>query len=115
MEGTAHRWASPGELVAYALPPGFHWLEILAAHAQSGASFLPIDVRLSEREQERLIDRARSAWRGTMASEDSEQRIVASRRDAGDVSGGTPDTATGTVALPNSLSLRMPSGESASR
>ena len=59
MEGTAHRWASPGELVAYALPPGFHWLEILAAHAQSGASFLPIDVRLSEREQERLIDRAR--------------------------------------------------------
>jgi len=59
VEGTAHRWASPGELVAYALPPGFHWLEILAAHAQSGASFLPIDVRLSEREQERLIDRAR--------------------------------------------------------
>ena len=59
MEGTAHRWASPGELVAYALPPGFHWLEILAAHAQSGASFLPIDVRLSPREQRRLIDLAR--------------------------------------------------------
>lgn len=59
MEGTAHRWASPGELVAYALPPGFHWLEILAAHAQSGASFLPIDVRLSPREQQRLIDLAR--------------------------------------------------------
>jgi O-succinylbenzoic acid--CoA ligase len=59
VEGTAHRWASPGELVAYALPPGFHWLEILAAHAQSGASFLPIDVRLSPREQQRLIDLAR--------------------------------------------------------
>ena len=59
MEGTAHRWASPGELVAYALPPGFHWLEILAAHAHSGASFLPIDVRLSDREQQRLIDLAR--------------------------------------------------------
>lgn len=59
MEGTAHRWASPGELVAYALPPGFHWLEILAAHAQSGASFLPIDVRLSPKEQQRLLDLAR--------------------------------------------------------
>ena len=59
MEGTAHRWASPGELVAYALPPGFHWLEILAAHAQSGASFLPIDVRSTPAEQRRLIDLAR--------------------------------------------------------
>jgi O-succinylbenzoic acid--CoA ligase len=61
VEGTAHRWASPGELVAYALPPGFHWLEILAAHAHSGASFMPIDVRLSSTEQERLIDLARPA------------------------------------------------------
>jgi O-succinylbenzoic acid--CoA ligase len=61
MEGSAHRWATPGELVAYALPPGFHWLEILAAHAQSGASFLPIDVRLSPGEQQRLIDVARPA------------------------------------------------------
>jgi O-succinylbenzoic acid--CoA ligase len=34
-------------------------LEILAAHAHSGASFMPIDVRLSDREQERLIDLAR--------------------------------------------------------
>jgi o-succinylbenzoate---CoA ligase len=59
VEGTAHRWATPGELVAYALPPGFHWLEILAAHLHSGASFMPVDVRLSEREQARLIDLAR--------------------------------------------------------
>jgi len=59
VEGTAHRWASPGELVAYALPPGFHWLEILAAHAHSGASFMPIDVRLSGAEQQRLLDLAR--------------------------------------------------------
>jgi O-succinylbenzoic acid--CoA ligase len=59
MEGAAHRWATPGELVAYALPPGFHWMEILAAHAHSGASFMPVDVRLSETEQRRLIDRAR--------------------------------------------------------
>jgi o-succinylbenzoate---CoA ligase len=59
MEGSAHRWATPGELVAYALPPGFHWLEIIAAHAHSGASFLPIDVRLTEREQQQLIEKAR--------------------------------------------------------
>src|SRR3954447_13710960 len=59
VEGTAHRWASPGELVAYALPPGFHWLEILAAHVHSGASFMPVDVRLSDREQRRLLDLAR--------------------------------------------------------
>jgi o-succinylbenzoate---CoA ligase len=59
VEGTAHRWASPGELVAYALPPGFHWLEILAAHVHSGASFMPVDVRLSDTEQRRLLDLAR--------------------------------------------------------
>jgi len=61
MEGSAHRWATPGELVAYALPPGFHWLEIIAAHAHSGASFMPVDVRLSMKEQARLIEKARPA------------------------------------------------------
>jgi o-succinylbenzoate---CoA ligase len=61
MEGSAHRWATPGELVAYALPPGFHWLEIIAAHAHSGASLMPIDVRLSDKEQRRLIEKARPA------------------------------------------------------
>ena len=61
MEGSAHRWATPGELVAYALPPGFHWLEILAAHAHSGASFMPVDTRLSTKEQQRLIEKARPA------------------------------------------------------
>jgi O-succinylbenzoic acid--CoA ligase len=61
MEGSAHRWATPGELVAYALPPGFHWLEILAAHAHSGASFMPVDVRLTLGEQQRLIEKARPA------------------------------------------------------
>ena len=61
MEGSAHRWATPGELVAYALPPGFHWLEILAAHAHSGASFMPVDVRLTPAEQQRLIEKARPA------------------------------------------------------
>jgi O-succinylbenzoic acid--CoA ligase len=59
VEGSAHRRATAGELVAYALPPGFDWLEILAAHDRSGASFLPIDVRLSDREQRRIIERAR--------------------------------------------------------
>ncbi len=61
MEGSAHRWATPGELVAYALPPGFHWLEILAAHGHSGASFMPVDVRLTPGEQQRLIEKARPA------------------------------------------------------
>jgi o-succinylbenzoate---CoA ligase len=61
MEGAAHRWATPGELVAYALPPGFHWVEILAAHAHSGASFMPVDVRLTPGEQQRLIEKARPA------------------------------------------------------
>jgi O-succinylbenzoic acid--CoA ligase len=56
---TAHRRAHEGELVAYDLPPGSHWLEILEAHAGSGASFLPIDHRLSAREKRALIDRAR--------------------------------------------------------
>jgi len=56
---TAHRRAEPGELIAYALPPGDVWLEILAAHASSGASLLPIDVRLSAREQRAVVERAR--------------------------------------------------------
>jgi len=55
---TAHRRANAGELIAYAVPPGPVWLEILASHAASGASFLPVDVRLTEREQRRLIARA---------------------------------------------------------
>ena len=59
MTVTAHRRARAGELIAYALPPGDVWLEILAAHASSGASFLPIDVRLSDREQRAVIERAR--------------------------------------------------------
>jgi O-succinylbenzoic acid--CoA ligase len=58
VEVTAHRRAHAGELIAYALPPGPMWLDILAAHADSGASFLPLDVRLTEREQRRLIARA---------------------------------------------------------
>jgi len=56
---TAHRRAEPGELIAYALPPGDVWLEILATHASSGASLLPIDVRLSVREQRAVVERAR--------------------------------------------------------
>ncbi len=59
MTVTAHRRARAGELIAYALPPGDVWLEILAAHASSGASFFPIDVRLSDREQRAVIERAR--------------------------------------------------------
>jgi O-succinylbenzoic acid--CoA ligase len=55
----AHLHAQAGELVAYALPAGGIWLDILAAHAASGASFLPIDLRLSRREQRAIVERAR--------------------------------------------------------
>jgi o-succinylbenzoate---CoA ligase len=55
----AHLYAQPGELVAYALPPGGIWLDILAAHAASGASLMPVDVRLSAREQRAVVARAR--------------------------------------------------------
>lgn len=62
MDVTAHRRASEGELVAYDLPPGARWLEILEAHATSGASFLPLDGRSSDREKRALLDRARPTW-----------------------------------------------------
>jgi O-succinylbenzoic acid--CoA ligase len=55
----AHLYAQPGELVAYALPPSGIWLDILAAHAASGASLMPVDVRLSTREQRAVVERAR--------------------------------------------------------
>lgn len=59
MNVTAHRRAHAGELVAYDLPPGPQWREILAAHADTGASFLPLDTRLSDRERRVLVERAR--------------------------------------------------------
>lgn len=59
MKRSAHRDAKPGELVAYDLPPGHRWAVILAAHAETGASFLPVDHRLSDAEKQRLIERAR--------------------------------------------------------
>jgi O-succinylbenzoic acid--CoA ligase len=59
MTVTAHLHAHAGELVAYALPPGGLWLDILAAHAASEASFLPVDLRLSDREQRAIVERAR--------------------------------------------------------
>ena len=55
----AHLYAQAGELVAYALPPGGIWLDILAAHAASGASLMPVDVRLPAREQRAIVERAR--------------------------------------------------------
>jgi len=55
----AHLHAHAGELVAYALPPGPIWLDILAAHAASEASFMPVDLRLSAREQHAIVERAR--------------------------------------------------------
>ena len=55
----AHLHALAGELVAYAVPPGGIWLDILAAHEASGASFMPVDLRLSDREQRAIVERAR--------------------------------------------------------
>jgi len=58
VEVTAHRRAGAGELVAYELPAGPIWLDIVRAHASSGASLLPIDPRLSAPEKRRLLGRA---------------------------------------------------------
>lgn len=62
MNVTAHRRARAGELVAYDLPPGARWREILEAHADTGASFLPLDARLSDREKRALVGRARPTF-----------------------------------------------------
>src|SRR4029453_12462110 len=59
MTVSAHLHAHAGELIAYALPPGGIWLDILAAHAASNASFMPVDLRLSDREQRVIVERAR--------------------------------------------------------
>src|SRR5436309_6521192 len=59
VDGTAHRRRTAVELVAYDLPSGDHWLQILRSHADSGTSFFPIDHRLSGAEKRRLLDRAR--------------------------------------------------------
>ena len=59
MKRSAYRDARPGELVAYDLPPGPRWAAILAGHAETGASFLPVDHRLTEPEKRRVLERAR--------------------------------------------------------
>lgn len=69
MEVSAHRRAHAGELVAYDLPPGERWVEIVASHAESGASFLPIDHRLSAREKRRLVELARPTTLVTLEEE----------------------------------------------
>jgi len=54
-----HRRAAPGELVAVDLPPGEHWLEILADLWWRGVSVLPLDHRLTPGEKRAQIDVAR--------------------------------------------------------
>ena len=61
MRPTAHRRAAAGELVAYDLPAGPAWLDVLAAHADSGAAFLPLDPRWTDRERRRILELARPA------------------------------------------------------
>jgi O-succinylbenzoic acid--CoA ligase len=70
MEVTAHRRAAPGELVAYDLPPGLVWVDILRAHVVSGAAFLPIDRRLAGGDRRRLIERASPTLLVTVEGED---------------------------------------------
>jgi O-succinylbenzoic acid--CoA ligase len=53
------RVIAAGDLVALALPPSRAWLSILRAASEVGASVLPVDVRLSDRERAELIARAR--------------------------------------------------------
>lgn len=58
---TGHLVGGPGELVAVCLPPGEHWLDVLADLWWRGVSVLPIDHRLAPREKRRLIELARPA------------------------------------------------------
>jgi o-succinylbenzoate---CoA ligase len=60
VDATAHR-ASAADLVAYDLPAGERWLEILRTHDRAATPFFPIDHRLPAGEKRRLIDRARPA------------------------------------------------------
>lgn len=47
--------------MAYDIPPGPAWEGILERHLDTGASFLPLDHRLTEGEKRRLLERARPA------------------------------------------------------
>jgi O-succinylbenzoic acid--CoA ligase len=61
MPVTGHLEGAPGELVAVDLPPGAHWLDVLADLWTRGVSVLPIDHRLSEQERRGLLELARPA------------------------------------------------------
>jgi O-succinylbenzoic acid--CoA ligase len=61
MRPTAHRRAAAGELVAYDLSAGPVWLDVLAAHVDTGASFLPLDPRWTQWERRRILNLARPA------------------------------------------------------
>src|SRR5688572_8521997 len=61
--------AGPGELVAVALTPGQRWLDVLADLWQRRVAILPIDTRLTEAEQRRIVERAAPT---SLLSEDEE-------------------------------------------
>jgi o-succinylbenzoate---CoA ligase len=56
---TGHLAGGPGELVAVDLPPGEHWLDVLADLWWRGVSVLPVDHRLSASEKAEVLERAR--------------------------------------------------------
>ena len=58
---TGHLQGGPGELVAIDLPPGEHWLDVLADLWWRGVSVMPVDHRLTHREKRALLDRAEPA------------------------------------------------------
>jgi O-succinylbenzoic acid--CoA ligase len=61
MAVTGHLEGAPGELVAVDLPPGAHWLDVLADLWARGVSVLPLDHRLAERERSAIVELARPA------------------------------------------------------
>ena len=53
--------AAPGFLVAVDLPPGPPWLDVTTELWAAGAAILPLDTRLTRREQRAIVDLARPA------------------------------------------------------
>jgi O-succinylbenzoic acid--CoA ligase len=61
--------AAPGELVAIDLLPGPRWVGVVEELWGRGVAFLPLDVRLTERERRAIVERASPAL---ILSEDEE-------------------------------------------
>jgi O-succinylbenzoic acid--CoA ligase len=73
MSVRAHLRATAGELIAYDLPPGPLWREIVETHAARGASFLPMDHRATAAERRAMLELARP----TMVVDDEGETLFA--------------------------------------